>query len=170
MFSWLIVVAVSLFVGYVIGKARNKAPLPVVVPKPAEKALTPKDIERQIYKANLSDIRPHKLALLVRTDLGMTKGKMCAQVGHATLAAVFKSHVDQLGPWYRLGQTKIALKVASLEEMEELGQRAEEAGLVTVSIQDAGRTQIEPGTVTVRAVGPAPASKIDDILGHLKLL
>ena len=37
-------------------------------------------------------------------------------------------------------------------------------------ITDAGRTQVEPGTVTCMGLGPAPASELDKITGELKML
>lgn len=43
-------------------------------------------------------------------------------------------------------------------------------GLVAEVIQDAGRTQIEAGSLTVLGIGPAPASVINQVTGHLKLL
>lgn len=49
-------------------------------------------------------------------------------------------------------------------------QRAQEARLVTAVIRDAGHTQIDPGTVTVLAVGPERADRVDGVTGKLKLL
>ena len=37
-------------------------------------------------------------------------------------------------------------------------------------ITDAGRTQVEPGTVTCMGLGPAPANELDKITGELKML
>ncbi|PHH91804.1 hypothetical protein CDD83_10227 [Cordyceps sp. RAO-2017] len=119
-----------------------------------------------------------KLVLVVRTDLGMTKGKMAAQCAHATLACfkrLARAAPDSpqrrmLARWERHGQAKIALQVKSEAEMGELRRRALAAGLVAELVQDAGRTQIEAGTTTVLGVGPAPKTAVDQITGHLKLL
>lgn len=51
----------------------------------------------------------------------------------------------------------------------ELLKKARSAGITAESIRDAGRTQVVSGTRTVCAIGPAPASLIDTITGHLKL-
>jgi PTH2 family peptidyl-tRNA hydrolase len=140
-----------------------------------------------------------KLVLVVRTDLGMTKGthmsdvihvfmvansncaiagKIAAQCSHATLAcykalarAPAGSPESQiLRRWERLGQAKIAVQTKSQEEMLSLRQNARNLGLTAEVIQDAGRTQIEAGSMTVLGVGPAAKSLVNKITGHLKLL
>ncbi|KAI9783041.1 MAG: hypothetical protein M1835_003889 [Candelina submexicana] len=116
-----------------------------------------------------------KLVLVVRTDLGMTKGKIAAQCSHATLAC-YKSFLRYspespvLRRWERLGQAKVALQVKSEEEIELLQAQAVSLGLVAQVVHDAGRTQIASGSATVLGVGPAPKSKVDEVTGHLKLL
>ncbi|KAH9825786.1 Peptidyl-tRNA hydrolase like protein [Teratosphaeria destructans] len=116
-----------------------------------------------------------KLVLLVRTDLGMTKGKIAAQCGHATLAcykAMLRADPNHplLKRWERFGQAKVALKVESEEDMLTLHAMAVSLGLGAQVIHDAGRTQIASGSATVLGIGPAPKSKIDEVSGHLKLL
>ncbi|RCI12823.1 hypothetical protein L249_0390 [Ophiocordyceps polyrhachis-furcata BCC 54312] len=119
-----------------------------------------------------------KLVLVVRTDLGMTKGKMAAQCSHATLACYKKlARAPPTSPlgmiltrWEKNGQAKIALQAKSEEEVRDLRRKALAAGLVADIVQDAGRTQIEAGSLTVLGIGPAPKSAIDQITGHLKLL
>ncbi|KAL2040790.1 hypothetical protein N7G274_006248 [Stereocaulon virgatum] len=116
-----------------------------------------------------------KLVLIVRTDLGMTKGKIAAQCSHAALACYkyFLSHAPSsplLKRWERLGQAKIALQVPSEEEMQMLHAQAISLGLCAQVIYDAGRTQIASGSATVLGVGPGPKSVIDKVAGHLKLL
>ncbi|RDW75650.1 hypothetical protein BP5796_06471 [Coleophoma crateriformis] len=116
-----------------------------------------------------------KLVLVVRTDLGMTKGKIAAQCGHATLAC-YKNFLRNnpksavLRRWERQGQMKVALQIKSEEEMETLQAQAMSLGLVAEVIADAGRTQIASGSHTVLGIGPAPKSVIDKITGTLKLL
>ncbi|KAK3954663.1 mitochondrial peptidyl-tRNA hydrolase [Pseudoneurospora amorphoporcata] len=122
-----------------------------------------------------------KLVLVVRTDLGMTKGKIAAQCSHATLACYKRLFsAAQLEPqslsarllrqWERNGQAKIAVQTKSEDEMLELMGRARSLGVTAEVIQDAGRTQIASGSRTVLGVGPAPKSLVDQITGHLKLL
>ncbi|KJZ70381.1 hypothetical protein HIM_10225 [Hirsutella minnesotensis 3608] len=119
-----------------------------------------------------------KLVLVVRTDLGMTKGKIAAQCSHATLAcfkALARAAPDSpqrrtLARWERNGQAKIAVQVKGQDEMLELRRKARAAGIPAEVIQDAGRTQIEAGSMTVLGVGPAPKSLVDQVTGHLKLL
>jgi PTH2 family peptidyl-tRNA hydrolase len=52
----------------------------------------------------------------------------------------------------------------------EIRKQALQKGFNCCLIRDAGRTQIEPNSKTVLAIGPAPAREIDRITGHLKLL
>ena len=51
----------------------------------------------------------------------------------------------------------------------ELQSKAQNLGLCARSIRDAGKTQIDPGTRTVLAIGPGPSAVIDQVTGHLKL-
>ncbi|KAK0705210.1 peptidyl-tRNA hydrolase PTH2-domain-containing protein [Lasiosphaeris hirsuta] len=122
-----------------------------------------------------------KLVLVVRTDLGMTKGKIAAQCGHATLACyktlLRASQKDPQGAeakllrhWERFGQAKIAVQIKGEDEMLLLMGKAHSLGVTAEVIQDAGRTQIESGSRTVLGIGPAPKSVVDQITGHLKLL
>lgn len=62
------------------------------------------------------------------------------------------------------------MQVKSLDELQELMGQAQSLGVTAEVIQDAGRTQIEPGSLTVLGVGPAPKSVVDRVTGGLKLL
>ena len=53
---------------------------------------------------------------------------------------------------------------------ENVRDNAEEAGIPTYTVCDAGKTQVKSGSFTVLAVGPAPDSIIDPVTRHLKLM
>lgn len=111
----------------------------------------------------------YKLVFLVRTDLGMTPGKIAAQVGHASIGAYKQSTVPILDKWEDSGQAKIVLQVDSLDQLRTLEQCAKAIGIQTYSVEDAGRTQVEPGSVTVCAIGPDSETKINQVTGTLRL-
>ncbi|KAI0762618.1 peptidyl-tRNA hydrolase, partial [Fomes fomentarius] len=116
-------------------------------------------------------LEPCKLVLVVRTDLGMSAGKIAAQ--HATLAcyrALQKTNPSLLRHWERTGQAKIALKASSEDELLELEAIAKSLNLAARSIHDAGRTQIAAGSRTVLGIGPAPVELVNKVTGKLRLL
>ncbi len=112
-----------------------------------------------------------KLVLIVRTDLGMGRGKIAAQVAHAAVAAALRTRgsADFAG-WVREGQPKVVLKVAGEDELRQVCVAAAQARLPVEVIRDAGRTQVEAGTVTCCAIGPAADDRIDAVAGQLSLL
>ncbi|RIB27054.1 peptidyl-tRNA hydrolase PTH2-domain-containing protein [Gigaspora rosea] len=121
---------------------------------------------------NPDDYDEFKLVLLVRNDLGMTKGKVAAQCSHATLACykyLVKTNPKLLKAWEYSGQPKIALKVKDEAEMLLLEKKARNFNLCARIIQDAGHTQVDPGSKTVMGIGPGPIKLINEVTGHLKL-
>jgi PTH2 family peptidyl-tRNA hydrolase len=63
----------------------------------------------------------------------------------------------------------VVVKEPDEEALMELLTHAKMLGLTVSLIQDAGRTQIEPGSRTVLGIGPGPADLMDKVTGHLKL-
>ena len=115
-------------------------------------------------------MKEYKQAILMRKDLKLAKGKMSAQSSHASVEAVLRSHKDDISKWRDQGMKKIVLAVENLEELRQLKEEAEDAGLVVALITDAGRTHIEPGTTTCLGIGPDDSEKIDKVTGKLKLI
>ncbi|KAG0215529.1 hypothetical protein BGX28_009577 [Mortierella sp. GBA30] len=114
----------------------------------------------------------YKMVLVVRSDLGMGKGKAAAQCCHATLAnykELSRRSPKTLTRWEYCGQAKVTLKVDSEEEMLLIQAQAMSIGLAAHSIRDAGRTQIAAGSRTVLAIGPGPVSVVNSVTGKLKL-
>ncbi|XP_043910466.1 peptidyl-tRNA hydrolase 2, mitochondrial [Protopterus annectens] len=114
----------------------------------------------------------YKMVLVVRNDLKMGKGKVAAQCSHAAVSAyrqVQKRNPELLKQWEYCGQPKVVLKALDENTLIELLAFAKEQGLTVSLIQDAGRTQIAPGSRTVLGVGPGPSEIVDKVTGHLKL-
>ncbi len=114
-----------------------------------------------------------KQVIVVRADLQMGKGKLAAQASHASLEAYRKSERENEGEtreWINSGMPKVTVKVDGEKELIAVFQAAKDADLPAALIQDAGRTQLEPGTHTCVGIGPAKAGDLDKITGKLKLL
>jgi len=115
----------------------------------------------------------YKQVIVVRTDLGLPKGKLCVQVAHAAITAyleALKIRKEWADAWLNSGQKKIVVKVKSLEELLSIYNKAKNAGLPCCLIKDAGLTVVPPGTITCIGIGPAPARLVDNITRGLKLL
>ncbi|MFH0971723.1 MAG: aminoacyl-tRNA hydrolase [Candidatus Micrarchaeota archaeon] len=114
-----------------------------------------------------------KQAIVIRSDLGMGKGKVAAQASHASVEGYIETALhspEKSEEWWREGQKKIVLKVKGEKDLLGLFKKAKSMGLVAILIKDAGHTQIEAGTTTALVVGPDEEKKVDAITGKLKLL
>lgn len=114
-----------------------------------------------------------KMVIVARQDLGLSKGKLAAQVGHAAVDCALKAmKYDKRAfeSWKDAGQKKTVLKVKSEKDLYPLKSAAEAAGLSTSLIKDAGHTEIPSGTVTVLGIGPGDDGVVDKVTGHLPLM
>ncbi|MBN1109824.1 MAG: peptidyl-tRNA hydrolase [Methanomassiliicoccales archaeon] len=114
-----------------------------------------------------------KMVVAVRKDLRLSPGKMAAQVAHAAVncaLACKRKRSAQFQEWYSEGQKKVVVKVMDLPELFQLKQAAEDAGLITSLIVDAGLTELPPGTTTCLGIGPASNEDVDRVTGHLGLM
>lgn len=137
------------------------------------------DVGIIVDSKGLNDIAGEvRMALIVRTDLGMLKGKSAAQCSHAAVSLYRQMHdnpqLESYNPtmlkrWENGGQAKIVLKCNNLEEIEELLMKAVSLNINNYLVFDAGRTQIASGSATVLGLGPAPRSVLDLVTGDLKL-
>ena len=116
----------------------------------------------------------YKMIFVVNTGLKMGVGKTAAQVGHATLALyqllqTQANWKEQCTKWGETGMTKIAVQGQSAHHLLELKHRAYELRLPNIIVHDAGKTQLEPGSLTVFAVFGKIAD-VNKVTGQLKLL
>lgn len=133
-----------------------------------------------------------KQVIVVRKDLHMRKGKLAAQVAHASMKVLLDRmgnmyYADDLSicnektffmrkgdPWYEWlngSFTKIVTYVEFEDAIHALENRCRFMCVPCAVVTDAGRTEFhgEP-TVTCIAIGPDWADKIDEITGELPLL
>lgn len=140
-----------------------------------------------------------KQVLVWRTDLRningqkVRTGKICAQLAHASMKAILDSgkivktnpHEEDyslsiditpefnpaLNAWITGKFTKVCVRVDSEQELLDIYNKAEEAGLICALITDAGLTEFNGvPTITCCAIGPGYPEDIDPITSHLKLL
>ena len=116
----------------------------------------------------------YKQAIIVRSDLKLPRGKLAVQVAHASVENVLKilniGDSSKIECWKQEGMKKVVLKVESLDELLRKFNEAKSKGIVVSLIKDAGKTVVEPGTITCIALGPDKESKIDEIAEELKLI
>ncbi|WP_159881661.1 aminoacyl-tRNA hydrolase [Paenibacillus puerhi] len=107
---------------------------------------------------------------IVNSELGMSSGKMAAQVAHAATTMTLhcllndKSSHATFQAWLNAGQKKIVL-------------RGTEADLLRLSkvegylaIRDAGHTEIPSGSLTVVVLPPADKEEVRSVVGGFKLM
>ena len=126
-----------------------------------------------------SDRRPrgvageYKMVVVLRGELRLTPGKAAVQVAHAAvMLARLAERRDPAGldSWLAAGQKKIALVVPTLADLEALEREARGKRIAVLWVEDAGLTEVAPGTKTCLGLGPARTSDLDPVTGRLELL
>ncbi len=118
-----------------------------------------------------------KQVIVMRTDLNCRKGKLAAQVAHASLK-VFTDRATiendqmvvpltpEMREWLKGTYTKVVLGVDGEEELVRVHELALAAGIPTAIVTDLGLTEFHGvPTKTAVAVGPGDSDAIDLITG-----
>lgn len=108
-----------------------------------------------------------KQVIIVRDDIDMSTGKAVAQGSHVSVLATREAENNIVKNWIEEGGKKIVLRVSSESELREIINGIE--NIPTAMIEDLGYTELDPGTLTAGAIGPANEEKIDQHTGHLDL-
>ncbi|HTT45278.1 MAG TPA: peptidyl-tRNA hydrolase Pth2 [Thermoplasmata archaeon] len=114
-----------------------------------------------------------KMVIVVRGELRLTPGKAAVQVAHAAVLLALEAQKrapEEFRAWSAGGQKKIAVVASTLDELEALAREARRRGLLWVLVEDAGFTEVPPGTKTCLGIGPSFASDVDPVTGNLPLL
>lgn len=129
----------------------------------------------------MSDV---KQVIVVRKDLQMRKGKIAAQVAHASMKFLVDNNEAERGDqivinltpdeasWLLSGSfTKIVVGCDSEDELRHLVFQAELSDIDVYPIVDSGKTEFDGiPTLTCAAFGPCTAEQLDRITGNLKLI
>src|SRR5215210_4408408 len=92
--------------------------------------------------------------IVANKGLGMSGGKLAAQVAHAAVKAIeyqFMLSDTMLEQWNATGHTKIVLEARDTEHLLMVERFLNERGIKTFLIIDEGRTEIAPHTPTALA-------------------
>ena len=120
--------------------------------------------------------------IIVNNTLKMPKGKIAAQVAHASLNAflhgsrleyntLYLDMTDIMTEWLQGAHTKVCLKSDSEDEMRDIYQRALNDGLPCSLVVDNGLTVFNgEKNLTTVCIGPIDKEIADKYTGHLKLL
>ncbi len=112
-----------------------------------------------------------KQVIVLRTDLEISAGKLIVQACHASCSSLLKAEKTEIiDKWVREGSKKVILQVKSEEELKKLYFKALRLGLPCYLVQDAGLTELKPGTITALGIGPESSSLIDKVTGSIPLL
>jgi PTH2 family peptidyl-tRNA hydrolase len=115
----------------------------------------------------------YKQVILARSDLNMSPGKLAVQVAHGSIGSAEKArreHWEWYTAWLGERQKKVVVKVMDESELRKFQEQAARAELPHELVQDAGLTELPPGTSTVLAIGPAPNELVDKLTRNLPLL
>jgi len=113
-----------------------------------------------------------KQIIVIRKDLNMRRGKQISQGAHASMKVVLENmEHPNVKNWLSEAFTKICVSVDSEQELLDLYQKAQDAGMIVALIEDSGLTEFhEVLTKTCIAIGPEYSDDLAPITGHLKLL
>jgi len=112
----------------------------------------------------------YKQVIVIRNDLGMSKGKIAVQACHASICAYKKARKSVAKMWESNGQKKVVVKIGSKKAILNLSNKVRRAKIPSFLVKDAGLTELKPGTITALGIGPDNENKIDKITANLKLL
>lgn len=111
-----------------------------------------------------------KQVIVVREDLGMSIGKTAAQVAHASLMSFLDTPLEIQRTWINESFKKVVLKVEDLKELMNIYDKTKKMKISNCLIIDAGRTELEPNTITCLGIGPDENKLFKKLTDDLELL
>lgn len=111
-----------------------------------------------------------KQVIVVNKSLGMSQGKLAAQVAHASILSMLNANESIVCGWLDNSYPKIVLQVETAQDLLSLQEKANELKIATALVIDEGRTEVSNGSITCLGIGPDTKAMIDEVTGELRLL
>lgn len=124
-----------------------------------------------------------KQVIVMRRDLGLSRGRLAAQVAHASIKVFFDRLIEvgdgryEIGPcedwdwhgavkpWVTECFTKVVLGAKDKATLLDLQEKAKAAGIPTGLMEESDLG----GEPTALALGPAKSEDLDPLVAHLRL-
>lgn len=111
-----------------------------------------------------------KQVIVVNKSLGMSQGKLAAQVAHASILSMLNANESMVCGWLDNSYPKIVLQVETSQDLLSLQEKANELKIATALVIDEGRTEVRNGAITCLGIGPSTKELINEVTGKLRLL
>ena len=111
-----------------------------------------------------------KQVIVVNKSLGMSQGKLAAQVAHASVLSLLDTNEAVACGWLDNSYPKIVLQVETTQDLIDLQEKANSFRIANALVIDEGRTEVSNGAITCLGIGPDVKSRIDEVTGDLRLL
>jgi peptidyl-tRNA hydrolase len=115
-------------------------------------------------------LKKFKQVIVVNESLNLPRGKLAAQVAHASVTSLLAASTENLQSWLKKGMPKVVLAGKNEGNVIECYEKAVSENIAAHIVRDAGKTLLAAGTVTCVGIGPAAEEEIDRITGDLKLV
>jgi peptidyl-tRNA hydrolase len=115
-------------------------------------------------------LKKFKQVIVVNEALKLPRGKLAAQVAHASVASLLVASRENIQEWLNEGMPKVVLSGNDEAEVIRCYENALAENVSAQLIRDAGRTVVASGTITCVGIGPASAEEIDKITAELRLV
>lgn len=131
--------------------------------------------DEDVVEEYLGDGPAYKMVFVVNSELSMGVGKTASQVAHAAIG-LYRLLIEEqqrfgemLLCWEQFGETKVVLNGSSTVQLTDLATKAGNLGLPNFSVQDAGKTQVAAGSLTVLSI-MGKVEDVNKVTGQLSLL
>jgi peptidyl-tRNA hydrolase len=95
-----------------------------------------------------------RITYIINPALDMSTGKTMAQIAHAATMSAATGRVEA---WVAAGCPG---QVATPTTQKLFDELCADSGILSAKVEDAGLTEVAPGTITVLAIPPAPAATL----------